>query len=46
MMTMWPNQRSAGKGGAAILWRAGRAWPALPDRERWAADYREPRIEL
>ena len=29
------NKRGAGKGGTAILWRAGRAWPALPDRERW-----------
>ena len=30
-----PNKRGAGKGGGAVLWRAGRAWPALPDRERW-----------
>ena len=30
-----PNKRSAGKGGIAVLWRAGRARPALPDRERW-----------
>jgi hypothetical protein len=29
------NQRGAGKGGFAILWHAGRARPALPDRERW-----------
>src|ERR1019366_3788109 len=29
------NKRGAGKGGFAGLWRAGRAWPALPDRERW-----------
>jgi hypothetical protein len=29
-----PNKRGAGKGGFAILWRADRAWPALPDRER------------
>jgi hypothetical protein len=36
-MTVWPNKRGAGKGGIAVLWRAGRAWPALPDRERWAA---------
>jgi hypothetical protein len=28
-----PNKRGAGKGGTAALWRAGRAWPALPDRE-------------
>lgn len=28
------NKRGAGKGGFAVLWRAGRAWPALPDRER------------
>ena len=28
------NKRGAGKGGFAALWRAGRAWPALPDRER------------
>jgi hypothetical protein len=31
------NKRGAGKGGLAVLWRAGRAWPALPDRERSAA---------
>jgi hypothetical protein len=31
-----PNKRGAGKGGFAVLWRAGRAWPALPDRERYA----------
>ena len=30
------NKRGAGRGGFAILWRAGRAWPALPDRERSA----------
>jgi hypothetical protein len=30
------NNRSAGKGGLAVLWRAGRAWPAPPHRERWA----------
>jgi propanediol dehydratase small subunit len=29
-------KRGAGKGGFAGLWRAGRAWPALHDRERWA----------
>ena len=29
-----PNERGAGKGGFAVLWRAGRACPALPDRER------------
>ena len=34
MTTGTPNQRGAGKGGFAVLWRAGRAWPALPDRER------------
>ena len=28
------NKRGAGKGGTAILLHAGRAWPALPDRER------------
>ena len=28
------NKRGAGKGGLAVLWRAGRAWPALPDHER------------
>ena len=28
------NKRGAGKGGIAVLWRTGRAWPALPDRER------------
>jgi hypothetical protein len=45
-LTSSANKRGAGKGGFAVLWRAGRAWPAPPDRERWAADYREPRIEL
>jgi hypothetical protein len=30
------NKRGAGKGGFALLWRAGRACPALPDRERSA----------
>jgi len=35
-MTKEPNKRGAGKGGLAVLLRAGRAWPALPDRERWA----------
>ena len=29
------NKRGAGKGGIAVLRRAERAWPALPDRERW-----------
>ena len=32
---MRANQRGAGKGGVAVLWRAGRAQPALPDRERY-----------
>ena len=36
----WSNERAPGKGGIAVLWRAGRAWPALPDRERWAAAFR------
>ena len=30
------NKRGAGKGGLAVMWRAGRAWPALPDAERYA----------
>jgi hypothetical protein len=30
-MSTVPNKRGAGKGGLAVLWRAGRAWPALPD---------------
>ena len=29
-----PNKRGAGKGGIIVLWHAGRAWSALPDRER------------
>jgi len=29
------NQRGPGKGGTAVLWRVGRTWPALPDRDRW-----------
>ena len=36
------NKRGAGKGGFAVLWRAGRAWPALPDRERYVHSPREP----
>ena len=31
-----PNKRGAGKGRIAVLWRAGGAGPALPDRERSA----------
>jgi hypothetical protein len=31
------NKRGAGKGGFAVLWRAGRSCPAMPDRERSAA---------
>jgi hypothetical protein len=30
-MSRVPNQRGAGKGGVAVLWHAGRAWPALPE---------------
>ena len=33
-MNSKPNKRGAGKGGFAVLWRAGRSCPALPDRER------------
>ncbi len=25
------NKRGSGKGGFAVLWHAGRAWPALPE---------------
>ena len=35
MSTKKANKRGAGKGGVGVLWLAGRAWPALPDRERW-----------
>ncbi len=28
------NKRGAGKGGMPVLRHAGRAWPALPDRDR------------
>jgi hypothetical protein len=35
-MILAPNKRGAGKGGLAVLLRAERAWPDLPDRERWA----------
>ena len=31
---LWQIGRGAGNGGFAVLWRAGRARPALPDRER------------
>ena len=37
-MTTMPNKRGAGKGGTGVLWRVGRAWPALPDRDRWALE--------
>ena len=30
------NKRGAGKGGFAVLWRTGRAWPALPEPGRSA----------
>lgn len=30
-----PNKRGPGKGGVAVVWRAERARPALPDRDRW-----------
>ena len=39
-----PNKRGAGKGGTGVLWRAGRAWPALPDRERYASRVRTMKI--
>jgi hypothetical protein len=31
---MTANERSAGQGGIAVLWRAGRPWAALPEHER------------
>ena len=40
----WPNKRGAGQGGFAVLWRAGCAWPALPDRERWAGHHRDGQL--
>ena len=33
------NKRGAGKGGFAVLCRAGRSCPALPDRERSVMRY-------
>ena len=33
-MKPWPNKRGADKGGFGVLRHAGRACPALPDRER------------
>jgi hypothetical protein len=33
-MTKVLNKRGAGKGGAGVLWRFERDWPALPDRDR------------
>jgi hypothetical protein len=35
-MMLKANKRCAGKGGFAVLWRAERSCPALPDRERSA----------
>src|SRR5438045_1620445 len=32
------NKRAPGKGGIVAPFHTGRAWPALPDRERWTAD--------
>jgi hypothetical protein len=34
---MWTNKRAPGKGGIPSLLAAVRAWPALPEHERWAA---------
>jgi hypothetical protein len=31
-----PNKSATGKGGITVLFHAGRAWPALPERYRWA----------
>ena len=28
------NQSASGKGGITVLFHAGRAWPALPERHR------------
>ena len=35
-MKLESNKRGAGKGGMTVPVRAGRAWPALPDRESLA----------
>ena len=40
------NKRGAGKGGFAVLWHDGRAWPALPDRERSVKSMRSIVIAL
>ena len=45
MKVFTPNQRGAGKGGIAVLWRAGRAWPALPDRDRLPAQVAGKRVD-
>ena len=37
MVSKPPNKRRAVKGEFGVLWCPGRAWPALPDRDRWAA---------
>ena len=40
------HKRGAGKGGFAVLWHDGRAWPALPDRERSVKSMRSIVIAL
>ena len=41
-----PNLASAVDGGIRVQPNSGRSCPAATDSHRWAADYREPRIEL
>src|ERR1035441_8636736 len=43
-MTLSPNKRAPGKGGITSLFPAGRAWPALPDRERYATTHNVMKI--
>ena len=37
MSVATPNKSAPGKGGITVLFHGGRAWPALPERYRWAA---------
>jgi hypothetical protein len=37
MLIDTPNKRASGKGGIPSLLAIGRAWPALPEHERYAA---------
>jgi hypothetical protein len=43
-MTLSQNKRAPGKGGITSLFAAGRAWPALPEREHYATTHNVMKI--